>query len=88
MGAGKIFFQGVANSGFSGGGPQLFLQAGPEVAKLHFHHSKVRKQFFSKNLMGKCHISKSDTHAPKIYFDKKAAEDNKNIFTNEHIMIF
>jgi len=29
-----------------------------------------------------------DTHAPKISFDKKAEEDNKNIFNNEHIMIF
>jgi len=30
----------------------------------------------------------SDAHAPKISFDKKAEEDNKNIFNNEHIMIF
>jgi len=37
------------------------------VAKLHFHHSKLRKQCFAKNLMGKCQILKSYTHAPKIY---------------------
>jgi len=45
--------------------------------------------------MGKCQISKSwgslalpsDAHAPKTY-DKKAEEDNKNIFTNKHIIIF
>ena len=30
----------------------------------------------------------SDTHAPKNFFDKKAEEDNKNIFTNGHIMVF
>jgi len=46
--------------------------------------------------MGKCQISKcwsglappSDAHAPKTSYDKKAGEDNKNIFTNTHIMIF
>jgi len=30
----------------------------------------------------------SDAHAPKTSYDKKAEEDNKNIFTNKHIMIF
>jgi len=46
-------------------------------------------------LIGKCQISNpwalgpiSDVHAPKNCFDKKAEEDDKNIFTNKHIMIF
>jgi len=46
--------------------------------------------------MGKCQTSKSwggftppsDAHAPKTSYDKKAEEDNKNIFTNKHMMIF
>jgi len=46
--------------------------------------------------MGKCQISQSwgslvppsDAHALKTSYDKKAEEDNKNIFTNKHIMIF
>jgi len=46
--------------------------------------------------MGKCQTSKSwggftppsDAHAPKTCYDKKAIEDNKNIFTNKDIMIF
>jgi len=29
----------------------------------------------------------SDAHAPKNSYDKKAEEDNKNMFTNKHIMI-
>jgi len=69
---------------------------GTKVAKLDFHHSKLRKQTFSlKNLMGKCQISKScgglfppsDAHTHKTC-GEKVEEDNKNIFTNKHIMIF
>jgi len=30
----------------------------------------------------------SDAHDPKTSYDKKAEEDNKNIFTNKHIIIF
>jgi len=30
----------------------------------------------------------SDAHASKTSYEKKAEEDNKNIFTNKHIMIF
>jgi len=67
-----------------------------KVAKFHFHHSKLRKQlFFAKRLMGTCQISKSlgalppsDAHAPKTFYDQKAEENNKNIFTNEHITNF
>ena len=44
----KIFLQGMANSGFSRGGPKMMLQEGSEVVKLHFHHSKLRKQYFCK----------------------------------------
>jgi len=52
--------------------------------------------------MGKCQISQSwcglglkilvrpcsQAHAPKTSYDKKSEEDNKNIFTNKHAMIF
>jgi len=48
MGAGRIFFQGGATSGFSRVGSKMTLQEGPEVVKLHFHHSKLRKQYFCK----------------------------------------
>jgi len=44
----KIFLQGMANRGFSRVGPLMILQEGPEVVKLHFHHSKLRKQYFCK----------------------------------------
>jgi len=30
----------------------------------------------------------SDAHAPKTFYDQKAEEYNKNIFTNKHMMIF
>ena len=30
----------------------------------------------------------SDAHAPKIFSDKKAEENNKKMFTNKHLMIF
>jgi len=32
--------------------------------------------------------STSEAHAPETSYDKKAEEDNKNIFTNKHAMIF
>jgi len=52
--------------------------------------------FFAKYLMGKRQISKSwgalaplsDAHAHKTSYNKKAEEDNKNIFTNKRMMIF
>jgi len=30
----------------------------------------------------------SEANAPETSYDKKAEEDNKNIFTNKHAMIF
>jgi len=32
--------------------------------------------------------STSEAHAPETSYDKKAEEDNKNIFTNKHAVIF
>jgi len=32
--------------------------------------------------------STSEAHAPETFYDKKAEEDNKNILTNKHAMIF
>jgi len=52
MSAGRIFFQGRVNSGFSRGGPKYFCREG-KVAKLDFHHSKLRKQPFLKKCDGK-----------------------------------
>jgi len=37
----------------SRGWPKIVLQKGPKVAKLHFHHSKVRKQLFVQIIDGK-----------------------------------
>jgi len=58
MGAGLGFFfrEGPAVD-FPGVGQKYFCR-GPKVAKLHFHHSKLRKQPFCKNMMRKCPISK------------------------------
>ena len=66
------------------------------MAKLHFHHSKLRKQPFLQKLMGNVEFqnlgaalaSTSEAHAPETSYDIKAEEDNKNIFTNKHAMIF
>jgi len=33
-------------------------------------------------------VPPSDAHSPKTSYDKKAKEDNINIFTNNRIMIF
>jgi len=44
MGAGGIF---------SREGPKIFLQGLPKVEKLHFHHSKLRKQPFFAKIDGK-----------------------------------
>jgi len=57
VGVGKIFSRGCI-SGFSQVYPKIFFQGG-KVGKIHFTHSKLRKQpFFAKKLIGKCHISK------------------------------
>jgi len=32
--------------------------------------------------------STSNAHAPETSYDKKAEEDNKNIFSDKHAMIF
>jgi len=37
----------------SRGWPKIILQKGPKVVKLHFHHSKVRKQLFLQKIDGK-----------------------------------
>ena len=95
MGTGRTFFQGEANNGFSRGGPKIFLK-GAEVVKLHFHHSKLRKQYFCKKFIEKRQISKSygglgstsNAYAPKTCCDKKLEKANKNIFTSKDIMIF
>jgi len=73
----------------SRGWPKIVLQKGPKVAKLHFHHSKVRKQLFVQIIDGKMSNFKilgglalpSGSHVPKTFY-------NKNIFTNKHIMNF
>jgi len=50
----KDFFQERANSIFFQGLLKRFFQSGPKVVKLHFTHSKLRKQtFVGKNLVGK-----------------------------------
>jgi len=95
MATGRTFFQWWANDGFSRVGPKISLQ-GEEVVKLHFHHSKLRKQYFCKKFIGKRQISKSygglgstsNAYALKTCFDKKLVEHNKNMFTNKDIMIF
>ena len=76
---------------------KIFLQGGGKSGKITFSPLETKKTiFFAKELMGKCQTSKSwggftppsDAHAPKTSYDKKAEEDDKNIFTNKHIMIF
>ena len=38
--------------------------------------------------LGAALTSTSEAHAPETSYDKKAEEDNKNIFTKKHAMIF
>jgi len=66
------------------------------VAKFDFQHSRLRKHLFIKKFDGKMSNFKmlgrpwtppSDAHAPKTSYYKKTGEDNKNVFTNTHIMI-
>jgi len=52
MSAGRIFFQGRVNSGFSRGGSKYCCRR-VKVVKLDFHHSKLRKQPFLKKCDGK-----------------------------------
>jgi len=69
---------------------------GLKVAKLPFHHSKLRKQNFLQKDGGKMSNFKilgglaltSDAHAPKMFYNEKAKENKKNAFTNKHIMNF
>ena len=97
------FFQGRASSGFSRGGSKTFLQ-GPKVAKLHFHHSKLRKQPFLQKHDEKMSNFKIlggvgplfDAHVPKTSHDKKSEGITKmylpiNIYSdfwNKHSLTF
>jgi len=55
-----------------------------------------KTNFFCKNCwenvkfrnLGAALTSISEAHAPETSYDKKAEEDSKNIFTNNHAMIF
>jgi len=38
-------------------------------------------------MLGRPWTPPSDAHAPKTSYYKKTGEDNKNVFTNTHIMI-
>jgi len=76
--------------------PKLSLQGGQKVAKFHFHHSKLRKQLFLQKIWwenvkfqnsgGPCPPLRPD--APKTLYNKKAEENNKNTFTNNHMIKF
>jgi len=50
MGAIRIFLPGGANSGFSKKANNIF-SGWPKGAKLHFHHSKIRKQAFLQKFL-------------------------------------
>jgi len=39
-------------------------------------------------MLGRPWSPSSDAHNPKTSYDKNTGEDNKNILTNTHIMIF
>jgi len=64
---------------FPGVGQKYFCR-GPKVAKLHFHHSKLRKQPFLQKYDEKMSNFKIwggvgplfDAHVPKTSYDKKA----------------
>jgi len=63
---------------FSGVGQKYFCR-GPKVAKLHFHHSKLRKQPFLQNDWKTSNFKIRggvgplfDAHVPKTSCDKKA----------------
>ena len=92
----KDFFQGGANSAFSRGGPKYFCR-GSKCGKIWFSPLQIKKTPFYQKIWwenvkfqnaGAALAPPFDAHAPKTSHDKKAEEDNKNIFTNKHIMIF
>jgi len=66
------------------------------VAKFDFHHSKLRKHLFITKFDGKMSNFKMLgglgspllTRMPLKLLMTKTGEDNKNILTNAHIMIF
>ena len=97
MGAGGIFSREGPIVDFPGVGQKYFCREWPIAAKLRFNYSKQRKQpFFAKNWWenvkfqnpGAALASTLEAHVPETFYDEKAEEDNKNIFTNKHAMIF
>ena len=79
----KDFFEGRTNSGFSRGGPKIFLQGGQKWQNYTLETKQTT--FFAKHLMETCQISKScgalatpfDAHAPETSYNKTAEVDNK-----------
>ena len=69
-------------------GQKYVCRGGPKVAKLYFHHSKLRKQLFLQKIWWDWWALLYDTHTPKTFYNKKVDKNNKNIFTNKHIMNF
>jgi len=68
---------------------------GAKSGKISFLSLETKKTtFFTKQLMGKCQISKSwgpcsPTPMPlKLFYNRKAEENSNNIFNNKHTMNF
>ena len=71
-----------------------FCRGGQKFQNYIFTTRNKEDTLFLQKLMGKFQTlssalaSTSEAHAPETSYDKKAEEDNKNIFTNKHAMIF
>jgi len=96
MSAGGIISRKGPIVDFPGLGQNIFAGAA-KSGKMTFSPLETKKTtFFCKNWwenvklqnLGAALTSTSEAHAPEISYDKKAEEDNKNIFTNKHPVIF
>ena len=96
MSAGEIFSRKGSIVDFLRGGKNIFAGAA-KSGKITFSPLETKKTtFFCKNWwenvkfqnLGAALASTSEAHAPETVYDIKAEEDNKNIFTNKHAMIF
>jgi len=96
MGARGIFFREGPIVDFLGWTKNVFAGVG-KSGKITFSPLETRKTTsFCKNWWenvkfenpGAALASTSEAHASETSYDKKAEEDNKNIFTNKHAMIF
>jgi len=83
-----VNFPGVGQNIFAGGNKCGKIWFSPLETKKTPFRQKIWWENVKCQNAGAALVPPSDTHAPQTSYDKKTGEDNKNIFTNTHIMIF